>query len=228
MGKARVLVIEDDAEIRELLEFSLGREGWSPLQAGDGEQGLELLARQGVDCVILDLMLPGMSGLEVLRKLREDPRSAGVPVIVATARGEDADVVAALELGADDYVVKPYSPRVLAARIRAVTRRAATAPAAAAAPLRSGELRLDPERREATLGDASLDLTATEFAILEHLMRNPGRVYTRAQIIDAVRGPDYPVTDRSVDVQVLSLRRKLGRGGELVETVRGVGYRLKE
>ncbi len=230
MGTTCVLVIEDDPEIRELLAFSFSKEGWRVLMAEDGEKGLALLESERPDCLVLDIMLPGIDGLEVLRRVRSARVPLRLPVIMTTARGEDADVVAALELGADDYVVKPFSPRVLAARIRAAIRRNAElkgSPAETALLCRGG-LRLDPARREADFGDRRLDLTATEFAILEFFMKSPGWVFSRSQIIGAVRGPDYPVTDRSVDVQILSLRRKLGDGGQFIETVRGVGYRLRD
>jgi two-component system phosphate regulon response regulator PhoB len=231
MPKAKVLVVEDDPDIRELLSYSFATEGWSLVMAEDAERGLALLEAEKPDCVVLDIMLPGMDGLEALRRIKAEPSRRRLPVVMTTARGEDADVVAGLELGAEDYVVKPYSPKVLAARIRAALRRRAELADEAASGgglVRRGDLGLDAARHEAFLGERRLELSATEFAILELLMRSPGRVFSRSQIIDAVRGRDYPVTDRSVDVQILSLRKKLGEGGELVETVRGVGYRLKD
>ncbi len=230
MAKAKVLVVEDDPEIRELLSFSLASEGWTLVLAEDAEKGLMLLESEKPDCVVLDIMLPGIDGLEALRRIRAEPSRRRLPVLMTTARGEDADVVAGLELGADDYVVKPYSPKVLAARIRAALRRRADLAEQAASGgtlVRRGELSLDSARHEVHFRDRRLELSATEFAILEFLMRSPGWVFSRSQIIDAVRGRDYPVTDRSVDVQILSLRKKLGEGGDYIETVRGVGYRLK-
>jgi two-component system phosphate regulon response regulator PhoB len=231
MSRARVLIIEDDAEIQELLSLALAREGWELVAAKDGEAGLAALGTEQVDCVILDIMLPGMDGLEVLRRLKASQSARRIPVIMTTARGEEADIVSGLELGADDYVVKPYSPKVLAARIRAALRRVAeagTAGGADADVVTRGGLRVDRARHEVLLAGGAIELSATEFDILDLLCRNPGRVFSRSQIIDAVRGHDYPVTDRSVDVQILSLRRKLGTGGELIETVRGVGYRLRD
>lgn len=230
MAKATVLLVEDDPEIRELLQFSLSKEGWSVLCAEDGERGLELAESADPDCIVLDLMLPGMDGFEVLRRLKASRARKGSdrmpPVIVATARGEDSDVIAGLELGALDYVVKPFSTKVLAARIRSLLRRSSEGETEAGSPriLRFRELSLDPGRHRAWVGDDAAELTATEFSLLAFLMGNPGRVYSRSAIIDAVRGKDYPSTDRSVDVQVLSLRRKLGPAGRLVKTVRGVGY----
>ena len=232
MAKATILVIEDDPDIRELLSFSLAKEGWSVIMAEDGEEGLAALPSANPDCVVLDIMLPGMDGLEVLRALKADPARKRLPVIMTTAKGEESDVVAGLELGAEDYVVKPYSPKVLAARIRAALRRTVDLPSH---PFRAEALLARGRRSSSTRPgtrcgsrDRKVDLSATEFAILEFFLRNPGWVFSRSQIIDAVKGRDYPVTDRAVDVQILSLRRKLGEGGDEIETVRGVGYRIKE
>ena len=226
---ARIVIVEDEPEIQEMLSFAFAAEGWTLLMAKTGEEGLGLLrAHGGADCVILDIMLPGMDGFKTLKKLKDDPAIRAAPVIMASARGEDADIVAGLELGADDYVVKPYSPRVLAARIRAALRRAEEGSAGAAKPLLvQGPLRLDADRHLAFAGGKQLELSATEFALLRHFLANPERVFSRNQIISAVHGSDYPVTDRSVDVQVLALRKKLGPAGALIETIRGVGYRLR-
>jgi len=231
MAKATILIIEDDPEIRELLGFSLAKEGWSLVMAADGEAGLAALPSANPDCVVLDIMLPGMDGLEILRALKADPARRRLPVIMTTAKGEESDVVTGLELGAEDYVVKPYSPKVLAARIRAALRRTAESQTHAARPentLARGDIRLDSGKHEVRVKERRVELSATEFAILEFLLRNPGWVFSRGQIIDAVKGKDYPVTDRAVDVQILSLRRKLGEGGEEIETVRGVGYRIRD
>jgi len=198
--------------------------------AADAEEGLTRLAAANPDVVVLDIMLPGMDGLDFLRKVKADPALKRLPVIMTTAKGEDTDVVAGLELGAEDYVVKPYSPKVLVARIRAALRRTldlADHPFRSETAVVRGRLRLDSGRHEVFVDDRRVELSATEFAILEFLLRNPGWVFSRSQIIDAVKGRDYPVTDRAVDVQILSLRRKLGEGEEFIETVRGVGYRLK-
>lgn len=231
MSKATILVIEDDPDIQELVSFSLGREGYAVALATTGERGLELARAAVPDLVLLDVMLPGMDGLETLRRLKALPSLARVPVIMASAKGEDPDVVAGLELGADDYVVKPYSPRVLVARVRTALRRrfqGGIAEADADAVVSVDGITLDPDRHEIRVDGERVELSATEFAVLELLMRSPGRVYGRAAIIDAVKGRDYPVTDRSVDVQIVSLRRKLGARGDAIETVRGVGYRFRE
>jgi two-component system phosphate regulon response regulator PhoB len=168
-----------------------------------------------------------MDGFKVLKKIRADESLRGLPIIMCTARGEETDVVTGLELGADDYVVKPYSPRVLAARIRAGLRHKETAACEKEKILRAGNLVLDVERHTCCLGETPLDFSATEFAILTQFMSNPDIVFTRQKLINAIRGPDYPVTDRSVDVQILGLRKKLGEAGEMIETIRGVGYRFK-
>ncbi|MDR2444841.1 MAG: response regulator transcription factor [Spirochaetaceae bacterium] len=229
MYRAAILIVEDDEEIQELLTLAMGREGWRLVMAKNGETALTLLKRESVDCVILDIMLPGMDGFTVLKKLKAERSLGAIPVIMTTARGEDADIVAGLELGADDYVVKPYSPRVLIARVRAALRRKEgnALPEAERTLLREGRLSLDVLKHEALLDDAPLDLSVTEFSLLNTFLSQPGRVFSRNQIINEIHGTDYPVTDRSVDVQVMSLRKKLKDAGNLIETIRGVGYRLK-
>jgi two-component system phosphate regulon response regulator PhoB len=229
---AEIVIIEDDPEIQELLSFAFAAEGWRLVMAKTGEEGLSLLSQNGADCVILDIMLPGMDGLKTLKKLKADAKLRSIPVILASARGEEADIVSGLELGAEDYVVKPYSPRVLAARVRAALRRAEESAAvetgsAAKSELRHGFVRMDADRYEVFAGERRIELSATEFSLLKHFLLNPERVFSRSQIINAIHGDAYPVTDRSVDVQILSLRKKLGEAGSLIETIRGVGYRLK-
>ncbi len=180
------------------------------------------------DLIVLDLLLPAVDGLEVCRRLKSDHRTRHIPIIMLTAKSEESDMVAGLELGADDYVTKPFSPRVLLARVKAILRRKAkTAPDDDGA-IRIRELTIHPGRHEVLLSGEPLDLTYTEFRLLHFLARKPGWAFTRSQIVDAVKGEDYPVTERSVDVQVAGLRKKLGQFGAYVETVRGVGYRFKE
>ena len=227
MGSEQILIIEDDAEIQEMLKYAFEQEGWKLIQVKTGEEGLEHLRKEGADCVILDIMLPGMDGFKALKKIRADESFRTLPVIMCTARGEEADIVTGLELGADDYVVKPYSPRVLAARIRAGLRRKESALSPDKNFLRQGKLSLDVERHSAFLGEEALDLSATEFAFLAHFMSHPDMVFSRQKLITSIRGEDYPVTDRSVDVQILGLRKKLGDCGDMIETIRGVGYRFK-
>ena len=229
MSRAAILIVEDDEEIRDLLSLAMGREGWRLVMAKNGETALPLLKREAFDCVILDIMLPGMDGFTVLKKLKAERALGAIPVIMTTARGEDADIVAGLELGADDYVVKPYSPRVLIARVRAALRRReeSALPEAERVFLQDGRLSLDTLKHEALLDGSPLDLSLTEFSLLNTFLSQPGRVFSRNQIIDEIHGADYPVTDRSVDVQVMSLRKKLKSAGDLIETIRGVGYRLR-
>jgi two-component system phosphate regulon response regulator PhoB len=227
-ARALILIIEDDPEIQEMLSFAMSKEGWKLIQVTTGEQGLEVLRKGPVDCVLLDIMLPGVDGLKVIKKMKELEHCRNVPVIMTTARGEEADIVTGLELGADDYVVKPYSPKVLIARIRAgLRRREESGAGEKAAFWQRGRLRLDDARHEAFYGDTRLELHATEFALLRHFLSHPDMVFSRNQIIAAIKGPDYPVTDRSVDVQILGLRKKLGEAGGMIETIRGVGYRFR-
>ena len=228
MVKAVILIIEDDPAIQLLLSVSMSKEGWKLLQAKTGEDGLKILKSKKVDCILLDVMLPGIDGLKVLKKIKEIEQCKNIPVIMTTAKGEEADIVTGLELGADDYVVKPFSPKVLIARIRAGLRRQEEIGLPSSVSVwQQGDLKLDSARHVAFYGDKQLDLFATEFALLKHFLSNPDIVFSRNQIIAAIRGPDYPVTDRSVDVQILGLRKKLGEAGDMIETIRGVGYRFR-
>ena len=229
MAKQRILVIEDEEDILALIHYNLGKEGFQVLTATSGEKGLEQARQELPDLVVLDLMLPGMSGLEVCRKLKQSNSSARIPVILLTARGEEGDVVAGLEIGADDYVTKPYSHKVLAARVRTVLRRASEEHEEQSdGPIKLHELVVHPGRNEVLVDGAQVELTYTEFQILKLLATRPGWVFTRNQIMDAVRGDDYAVTERAVDVQIVGLRKKLGERGRYIETVRGVGYRFKD
>jgi len=228
MSKAVILIVEDDIEIQELLSLSLTKEGWKLIQVKTGEEGLKILKSKKVNCILLDIMLPGADGLNILKKIKDIEQCRNIPVIMTTAKGEEADIVAGLELGADDYVVKPYSPKVLVARIRAGLRRQEESGVKKTDTVwQQGEIKLDAARHLVFCGDKQLDLSATEFAMLKHFLSNPEIVFSRNQIIEAIRGPDYPVTDRSVDVQILGLRKKLGKAGDMIETIRGVGYRLR-
>jgi two-component system phosphate regulon response regulator PhoB len=193
-----------------------------------GEDALDTACSQSADLIVLDLMLPGIDGFEVCKLLKNNAKTQHIPIIMLTAKGEEADIVTGLELGADDYITKPFSPKVLTARVRAVLRRKSREPVDKASTLEIHDLLIHPGRNEVLLRGRPLDLTYTEFNILHFLARRPGWVFTRDQIVDAVRGDDYAVTPRSVDVHVVSLRKKLGDARECIETVRGVGYRLKE
>ena len=228
MSKEVILIIEDDLEIQELLSHSLSKEGWTLLPAATGEDGLKLLKNRKVNCILLDIMLPGIDGLKVLKKIKENEQYRSIPVIMTTAKSEDTDIITGLELGADDYVVKPYSPKVLIARIRAGLRRQEDGVSKDSVTVwQQGDIILDSARHIVRCGDKELDLFATEFALLKHFLSNPDIVFSRNQIIAAIHGPDYPVTDRSVDVQILGLRKKLGEAGDMIETIRGIGYRFR-
>lgn len=227
MAKERILVVEDDEDILQLLKYNLAKEGYGVATVTSGEEALKALKAEAPDLVLLDLMLPGVDGLEVSRMLKRDARTSQIPIIMLTAKGEEADIVTGLELGADDYITKPFSPRVMLARVRAVLRRRQVEPLAEGSPLRIQELVIHPGRHEAMVAGQPLDLTVTEFRLLYMLASRPGWVFTRGQIVKGVHGDDYPASDRSVDVQVVSLRKKLGPCGKYLETVRGVGYRFK-
>jgi two-component system alkaline phosphatase synthesis response regulator PhoP len=228
MAHETILVIEDEEDILELIRYNLDREGYRVVCAESGEKGLEIARRQRPDLLLLDLMLPGLDGLEVCKRMKADSSIATLPIVMVTARGEEADVVTGLELGAEDYVTKPFSPRVLVARVRAVLRRRRETPVDDTAVIRTHDIEIHPGRHTVAIDGKVVDLTATEFKILHFLAKRPGWVFTRYQIVDGIRGPNYPVTERSIDVQIVALRRKLGERGAIIETVRGVGYRFTE
>ncbi len=228
MAGKKVLCIEDELDIRELLTFNLKREGYTVETAASGEEGIAMARAQKPDVVVLDLMLPGIDGLSVCRVLKSDEKTRRIPVVMLTAKSEDVDVVTGLEVGADDYVVKPFSPKVLVARIRAVMRRGDDSEDDRSSIISVNNLTIDPGRHEVKIDDQRIDLTPTEFDILACLASKPGWVYSRSQIVDAVRGETTIITDRAVDVQIVGLRKKLGEHGHLIETVRGVGYRFRE
>jgi two-component system phosphate regulon response regulator PhoB len=227
MAKDKILIVEDDDDILQLLKYNLGKEGYRVTGVISGEEAVKTAKLYPPDLILLDLMLPGVDGLEVCRLLYRDPRTKDIPIIMLTAKGEEADIVTGLELGADDYITKPFSPRILLARVRTVLRRRQAEPPAGEALIKIHELVIDPGRHEAWVDGRSLNLTATEFRLLHMLAGRPGWVFTRTQIVKGVHGEDYPASDRSVDVQVVSLRKKLGACGKYLETVRGVGYRFK-
>jgi two-component system alkaline phosphatase synthesis response regulator PhoP len=228
IGRERILVVDDEEDLLELVNYNLSKEGFRVRPVTSGEEALAEARETLPDLIVLDLLLPAVDGLEVCRRLKSDPRTRHIPIIMLTAKSEESDMVAGLELGADDYVTKPFSPRVLLARVKAILRRKAkTAPDDDGA-IRIRELTIHPGRHEVLLSGEPLELTYTEFRLLHFLARKPGWAFTRSQIVDAVKGEDYPVTERSVDVQVAGLRKKLGQFGAYIETVRGVGYRFKE
>jgi two-component system phosphate regulon response regulator PhoB len=230
--RGHLLVVEDEQDLQELLRYNLTKEGFRVSAATTGEQALRAVEVDPPDLILLDLMLPGMDGLEVFRTLRARPQSASIPVVILTAKSEETDVVTGLEVGADDYIVKPFSQRVLLARLKAVLRRHRNASPAETpddnATITIHNLTIRPERHEVLVGNQPVELTVTEFRLLHLLAGRPGRVFPRQQIIDAIHGKFSAVTDRSVDVQVVMLRRKLQDAGQDIQTVRGVGYRFRE
>ena len=233
MPESHLLIVEDEVEIAELIEFHARRDGFQTKVAHSGRTALEIIPRDQPDLVILDLMLPDVDGLEVLRRLRRNEETANLPVLIVSAKGDESDVVAGIELGADDYVTKPFSPRILMARIKNIMRRNEPDPTPDAddserISLCSGKLVIDAARHVVTLEGSPIDLTLTEFGMLQYLAVRPGFVRTREQIISAVHGKSTVLSSRTVDVHVTALRRKLGDLGDRIETVRGVGYRFAE
>ena len=223
----RVLVVDDEPAIRESLAFALKREGFAVLEAASLREARARVDEQA-ELIILDLVLPDGNGLDFLRSLRAH---SDVPVIVLTSRDDETDRVLGLEMGADDYVLKPFSPREVTARVRAVLRRAASKPAPEETALRSGALSVDPRTRRATVASSELALSRTEFNLLTVFLGSPGRVFERSQLLEAVWGSDVVVGDRTVDVHIKALRRKIEEAGgdpRALETVRGVGYRLRD
>jgi len=229
MKREKIAVIEDEVDILEVIEYNLAREGYRILTSRDGEVGLDLVRQKAPDLVLLDLMLPGLDGIEVCRKLKGDPLTRSIPIIMVTAKDEESDIVLGLGVGADDYVTKPFSPKELLARVRTVLRRG---------PLKDdgevheriirGEVEIDVRRHEARVEGKPISLTATEFRLLRLLAAHPGRVFTRDHLLSRVIGDDAVVTDRNIDVHIRSVRQKLGKHRGLIETIRGVGYRCHD
>jgi two-component system phosphate regulon response regulator PhoB len=222
-----ILVIDDEPELVKLLDYNLSKAGYLVISAKDGESGLAAARKHTPDAIILDVMMPGLDGWEVCKRLRQDASTSAMPVLMLTAKGEEGDRVLGLELGADDYLTKPFGVRELVARVKALLRRLE---AASASPevLKSGKLVIDSSRRTVSAGGKPVALTATEFNLLKALAEKEGRVISREDLLSLARGDDVAVMDRTVDVHVAALRKKLGKHGEMIETVRGVGYRMKE
>jgi phosphate regulon transcriptional regulator PhoB len=227
MAKGRILVIDDEKDLIELVRYNLEKEGFLVRIAQDGESGLSAAKKELPDLILVDLMLPGMDGLDVCRSLRSDDRTARIPLIMLTAKSAESDRILGLELGADDYVTKPFSPRELIARIKAVLRRTST-PKAVSEVIRRGGLTIDMARRTVTCTGETITLTATEFRLLQFFASHSGHVFSRAQLIDGAMGRDVAVEDRTIDVHITGLRKKLGNCGDWIETVRGFGYRFRD
>jgi two-component system phosphate regulon response regulator PhoB len=229
MGSKSILVVDDEKDIRELLQFTLGKEGYDVICTGNGNDAISMVEKHAPNLVILDGMLPGMDGNDICYKLKNDKSTMHIPVIMLSARSDETDQIIGLRLGADDYIPKPFSPKILIAKVSAILRR-------------SEKIRQDDNKDEiishagiimnradfsVTLNDEAMQLTTVEYNLLYFLCRKPGRVYTRERILEEIRGDDVIITGRTVDVHILALRRKLGDQAELIETIRGVGYRIK-
>lgn len=222
----KILIVEDETDIRELLTYNLHLEGFEVVGVGNGEDAFRALSSESIQLVVLDLMLPDISGLEICRYIRRDSVMSRLPVIMLTAKGEEVDRIVGFELGADDYVTKPFNIREMVLRVKAVLARSKTTPAAAKA-LRRGPLAIDPEQYEVTVDGRHLSLTATEFRLLHHLAAHPGHARNRDELLDVIWGEDKFVTPRTVDTYIRRLRVKLGPAGEMIQTLRGVGYRFQ-
>jgi DNA-binding response OmpR family regulator len=227
MGKGQILIVEDDRSLAEVLDYNLRQDGYQTLVANDGQEGLRQAKLRTPDLVVLDLMLPMVDGLEICRRLRADPVTRNILVLMLTAKSEETDEVVGFSVGTDDYVAKPFSLKVLLERIRALLRRR-EGDAANDSVLVSQGVMVDRERHRVTVEDKPLDLTPSEFGLLEALLRQPGRVFSRSELIDAALGGDSLVLERTIDVHIRSLRKKLGAHAVLVETVRGIGYRFRD
>ena len=227
MGRATILIVDDEEDIRELVELNLAQEGYKVLSCETGEQALEIAVSKLPELIVLDLMLPGIDGLEVCKKLKSNIKTENIPIVMLTAKGEETDIVTGLEIGADDYVTKPFKGKVLVARVRRILRRTAGL-SEADSIIKIHDLTIDPARREVLVKGKPIELTFTEFNVLHTLAKRPGLVFTRYQIVDVLHSGDYLVTERAVDVQIVSLRKKLSSCGKYIETVRGVGYRFKD
>ncbi len=229
LKREKVVVIEDEADILEVIEYNLAREGYKVVGARDGEDGLELVRKEAPEVVLLDLMLPGLDGIEVCRKLKSDAVTRPIPIIMVSAKGEESDVVLGLGIGADDYVTKPFSPKELIARVKAVLRRSPLKEEQSTKDriIRDGVV-IDAGRHEVRVNSQQMSFTATEFRLLHFLATHPGRVFTRDHLLSRVIGEDAVVIDRNIDVHIRAIRKKLGDHRELIETIRGVGYRFRD
>lgn len=226
--KEKILVVDDEKDILELIDYNLTRNGYRVKTVTSGEEALELIKENDYDLIILDLMLPGVDGFDICKIIKADKQKANIPIVMVTAKADEADKVAGLEIGADHYVTKPFSPRELLAIVKATLRRRPVKQEEEKPVIERGDLKIHVGRHEVSLRGEPIDLTHLEFRILLALAKKPGWVMTRYQIVDATRGEGVTVTDRSVDVHIVSLRKKLGDSNEFIETVRGVGYKFKE
>lgn len=230
MQREHILVVEDDEDIQQLLTYNLVRKNYQVSCAVQGKQALDMVKEKKIDLILLDLMLPGFDGFEICKAVRREPASREIPIIMVTAKGEEADIVRGLECGADDYITKPFSPNILLARVQTMLRRRneARKETGAKKQLQIYEITVDLEKHEVLVDDQAITLTVSEFNLLQFLAARPGRVYTRQQIIDEIRGYDHFITSRAIDVHIFGLRKKLGNAGRYIETIRGIGYRFMD
>ena len=229
MNNKKILIIEDDEDIQSVLQYNLKKTGFTSIvSAEDGKTGLEAARNEHPAIILLDLMLPEMDGITVCKNLKSREDTAVIPIIMLTAKSTDNDIIAGLEAGADDYVTKPFNLQVLTARIKSALRRTELSGGPSGSIIRRGPISIDVERREVLIDDQPVVMTYSEFEVLLLFARSPGRIYSRSQIVNRVKGDDYPVTERAIDVQIVGLRKKLGEYSNLIETVRGVGYRFSE
>jgi len=222
----KILIVEDDNDIRELIAFNLEMSGFEVLKCENGEDALDMALETTPNLILLDIMLPAIDGFEVCSQMKKKSRLKDIPIIMLTARTDDEDIIHGLETGADDYITKPFQPKILMARIKTALRRKSDNTKSEKKILNINGINIDHDRHEVKLHEENIHLSVTEFSILEYLAQNPGFVYSRNQIIDRVKGNGYAVTERSVDVQILGIRKKLGDHGKFIETVRGIGYRM--
>ena len=228
MKKKKIIVVEDEPDLVGVVTYNLEREGYSVLASQSGDEGLNLIRSEAPDLVLLELMLPGMDGLSICRQMKSDSSMREIPIIIASAKGEESDVVIGLEMGADDYLAKPFSPRELLARIRAVLRRGARTSGASDDRIVARDLIIDPGKHEVKIKDEAINLTSTEFKLLHHLASSRGRAFSREQLLNRVVGMGVVVVDRNIDVHIRALRKKLGNHSDMIQTIRGVGYRFIE
>ena len=228
MAQKNIFVVEDEEDILDLIRHHLTKEGFAVSTATNGMEAVKAIQRKAPDLILLDLMLPGLEGLEVCRMLKKNDKTDGIPILMVTAKDEESEVVAGLELGADDYIVKPFRMKELIARVRAALRRRRGPPPDLEAVVKVRDIEIHPGRHEVRVAGELVEMTVSELRILHLLAGRPGWVMTREQIVDAVKGEDYAVTDRAVDVQIVGIRRKLGDRADCIETVRGVGYRFRD
>lgn len=227
MKKERILIVDDEEDIIDVIRFNLEREGYDVISVGTGEKGLDAVERHNPDLIVLDLMLPGIDGIDVCKELKRDPVTKNIPVIMLTAKDSELDIVLGLEFGADDYMTKPFSPKVLTARIKAILRRLKSDSSEVEIIKKSG-IEINITKHQVKCKDKKIDLTYSEFEILKLFMQKAGRVFSRQQIVNSTKDNEFVITERAIDVQIVGLRKKLGTLGVLIKTVRGVGYKFDE